>query len=151
MANPVTEFGGEERFAASPQTLAALLTDLDAMAATIPDLVSSEKIDPRTIHCVVRPGFSFLRGTMKLTIALGESESSDNATLSVTARSIGVSMNVSARWKISADGTGSRLHWTATIDELKGLISAVSPSLIQAAADQVIRHAWSQVHQQLGA
>jgi carbon monoxide dehydrogenase subunit G len=149
VANPATEFGGQERFAAAPEKLYALLTDLDAMTATIPDLVSSEKIDPRTLKCVVRPGFSFLRGTMKLTIVLDECQASESAAMRVAAQSIGVSMNVSAQLKISADGSGSRLHWTAKIDELKGLIAAVSPGLIQAAADQVLRHAWSQVRQKL--
>ncbi len=150
MANPTTELGGEERFAAAPETLYALLTDLDAMASTIPDLVSSEKVDPRTLKCVVRPGFSFLRGRMKLTIVLGQCQQPESAAMRVAAQSIGVSMNVSAELKISADGAGSRLNWTAKIDELQGLIAAVSPSLIQAAADQIIRHAWSQVRRRLG-
>jgi carbon monoxide dehydrogenase subunit G len=150
VANPTTEFGGQERFAAAPETLYTLLTDLDAMASTIPDLVSSEKVDPRTLKCVVRPGFSFLRGTMKLTIALDQCQQPESAAMRVAAQGIGVSMNVSAELKISAEGTGSRLNWTAKIDERKGLIAAVSPGLIQAAADQVIRHAWSQVRRQLG-
>ena len=49
MANQPIEFGGDERFAASPEKLYALLTDLDAMSAIIPDLVSSEKVDPATM------------------------------------------------------------------------------------------------------
>ncbi|MBI3837971.1 MAG: hypothetical protein HY288_08565 [Planctomycetia bacterium] len=72
MANQITEFGGEERFAASPEKLYELLTNLDAMASSIPDLVSAEKVDGRTMKCVVRPRFSFLRGTMRLTITLAE-------------------------------------------------------------------------------
>ena len=65
MANNL-EFGGTEQFAAEPEKLYALLTDLDAMAGTIPDLVSAERVELRTLKCVVRPGFSFLRGTMRL-------------------------------------------------------------------------------------
>ena len=59
-------------------------------------------------------------------------------------------MNVVSQLRISPEGDGSRLDWTAKIEELKGLISAVSPGLIKAAADQVIRHAWGQVRKQLG-
>jgi len=150
VANQVTEFGGEEHFSASPEKLFELLTNLDAMAATIPDLVSAEKVDERTMKCVVRPGFSFLRGTMKLTISLGEVQRPESAAMSVAAQGIGVSMNVISQLNISPAEGGSRLDWTARIQELKGLISAVSPGLIKAAADQVIRHAWSQVRQQLG-
>jgi uncharacterized protein len=149
MGNPVNEFGGVEHFAAPPEKLYALLTDLDAMAATIPDLVSSEKVDARTLKCVVRPGFSFLRGTMKLTIVLGETQPPTSAAMSVAAQGIGVAMNVLSQLTISPAPDGSRLDWTARIQELKGLISAVSPGLIKAAADQVIRHAWNQVRKQL--
>ncbi len=150
MANQVTEFGGEERFAASPEKLYELLTNLDAMVTTIPDLVSAEKVDQRTMKCVVRPGFSFLRGTMRLTITLEDTKPIESAAMRVAAQGIGVSMNVLSRLRVSPEGTGSRLDWTARIQEIKGLISAVSPGLIKAAADQVIRHAWGQVHKQLG-
>lgn len=150
MANQITEFGGEERFAASPEKLYELLTNLDAMASSIPDLVSAEKVDGRTMKCVVRPRFSFLRGTMRLTITLAEATKPESAAMGVAAQGIGVSMNVLSQLKISPEGSGSRLDWTAKIQELKGLISAVSPGLIKAAADQVIRHAWSQVRKQLG-
>jgi carbon monoxide dehydrogenase subunit G len=150
VANQLPEFGGEERFTASADKLFALLTNLDAMTATIPDLVSSEKVDDRTMKCVVRPGFSFLRGTMKLMLKLGDVNPPENATMSVEAQGIGVSMTILSQLKISAEGEGSRLDWTAKVAQLKGLISAVSPGLIKAAADQVIRHAWSQVRKQLG-
>jgi carbon monoxide dehydrogenase subunit G len=149
VAAPI-EFGGEEKFAASPEKLFGLLTNLDAMAATIPDLVSSERVDDRTLKCVVRPGFSFLRGTMKLTIALGETTPPSQATMNVASSGIGVSMDVASQLNIAAEGSGSRLDWSAQVLNRKGLISAVSPTLIKAAADQVIRHAWSQVRKQLG-
>lgn len=120
------------------------------MSATIPDLVSSERVDERTLKCVVRPGFSFLRGTMKLTLTLGDTLPPSSAAMTVSAQSIGVAMDVASQLSISPDGSGARLLWTARIEKLKGLISAVSPGLIKAAADQVIRHAWSQVRKQLG-
>jgi carbon monoxide dehydrogenase subunit G len=144
------EFGGEERFAAPPEKVFGLLTDLDAMAGTIPDLVSAEKVDERTLKCVVRPGFSFLRGTLKMAITLGETDALKSAAMAISARGIGVSMNVVSQLNIEPDGGGSVLVWKAHIDELKGLIAAVSPALVRAAADQVIRHAWGQVRKQLG-
>jgi len=149
MAAPLA-FGGEERFDAPPEKVFGLLTDLDAMAGTIPDLVSSERVDARTLKCVVRPGFSFLRGTMKLTIGLGETTPPSDATMNVTAQGIGVGMDIVSQLKVAPDGAGSLLTWTANVENLKGLISAVSPSLIKAAADQVIRHAWGEVRKALG-
>jgi carbon monoxide dehydrogenase subunit G len=144
------EFGGTEHFAAPPARVFALLTDLDALAGAIPDLVSSEKVGAGALKCVVRPGFSFLRGTMRLAIALGECQPPQRATMTVDAQGIGLSMGVVSDLAVFAEGTGSRLEWTARIASRKGLIAAVSPSLIKAAADQVIRHAWTQVRKQLG-
>jgi len=149
VAKKPIEFGGEERFAASPERVYALLTDLEAMAGTIPDLVSSEKVDERTLKCVVRPGFSFVRGTMRLTISLGECQQPEQAAMTVDSQGIGLSMSVASQLRILPDGDGSRLEWNARIEQLKGLISAVSPGLISAAADQVLRHAWSKVREQL--
>ncbi len=149
MAAPI-EFGGEETFAAPPEKLYGLLTDLDAMAATIPDLESSEKVDDNTLKCVVRPGFSFLRGKMKLSISLGETTPPERAAMNVAASGIGVGMDIVSQLDISPEGDGSRLKWSARVDKRKGLISAVSPTLIKGAADQVIRHAWQQVRNQLG-
>jgi carbon monoxide dehydrogenase subunit G len=152
--DPTTEpaesfFGGHEQFAASPEKLFSLLTDLDSLAATIPDLVSAEKIDERTMRCVVRPGFSFLRGTMKLEIVMNEVTAPDSATMNVSAHAIGLAMKVISHLKISALPSGSALDWSAQIVERKGLIVAVSSGLIKAAADQVIRHSWTAVRRQL--
>ncbi len=149
MAKEPIEFGGEEQFAASQQLVYALLTDLDAMATTIPDLVSSEKVDERSMKCVVKPGFSFLRGTMRLTISLGDCHSPEKAAMNVEAQGIGVGMSVVSQMQVLPEGEGSRLIWTAHVEQLKGLLSAVSPTLIKAAADQVIRHAWNAVRKQL--
>lgn len=150
MAKQPIEFGGEEHFQAPPERLYALLTDLDAMAGAIPDLVSSEKVDAQTLKCVVRPGFSFLRGTLRLAISLGECQEPERAAMNVEAQGMGVGMNVTSQLHISPDGAGSKLDWHARIEQLKGLVAAVSPGLINGAADQVIRHAWGQVRKQLG-
>ena len=144
------EFGGEERFASPPEKVYRLLTDLDVMAATIPDVVSSEKVDDNTLKCVVRPGFSFLRGKLKLAISLAETHPPQSAVMNVSGQGIGVSMDVVSRLNLAAEGDGTLLTWSASVEQLKGLIAAVSPSLIKAAADQVIRHAWKQVRTQLG-
>ncbi|MBI2823350.1 MAG: SRPBCC family protein [Planctomycetia bacterium] len=150
MSSPVAQFGGEEHFRASPERLYALLTDLEAMIPTIPDLQSAERIDEHSMRYVVRPGFSFVRGTMKVVIALADMRPSEQARMSVSAQGIGASMRISSNMRITPEGGGSKLDWDARIEEKKGLLSAVSASLITAAADQVIRRAWDEVRKQLG-
>jgi len=150
VANQPLEFGGEEAFKSQPDRVYALLTDLNTLAATIPDLVSSEKVDERTLKCVVRPGFSFLRGTLKLTITIEDSQPPESAAMRVAAQGIGVALEIVSNLHVAADGAGSRLTWNARVEKLAGLVAALSPSLIKAAADQVIRHAWQQVREKLG-
>ncbi|HEX3998025.1 MAG TPA: SRPBCC domain-containing protein [Pirellulales bacterium] len=142
-------FGGEEKFDAAPERVFELLTDLDQLSAAIPDLVSADKIDARTLQCVVRPGFSFLRGTLRVTIVLGEIDRPASAAMHVAARGIGTQIGVESHIRIAADSTGSKLSWTAEVVELKGLAATVGRSLISAAAQQVIQTAWQQVRDRL--
>jgi carbon monoxide dehydrogenase subunit G len=147
-ATPLT-FGGEEAFSATPERLFASLTDLDWLAKTIPDLVSAERVDERTLNCIVRPGFSFLRGTLRLTIGLADLHPPSEASMRLLATGIGIQIVVESKLQITPEGTGARLVWSATVAELKGLVATVSRSLISAAAEQVIRNAWRRVHETL--
>ncbi|HEX5444636.1 MAG TPA: SRPBCC domain-containing protein [Pirellulales bacterium] len=150
MTTPTAQFGGEEKFAAPPERLFAMLTDLDALAASIPDLVSADRPDANTLHCVVKPGFSFLRGTLRLAIAVEDVQPPRSAAMTIAAHGIGVSMQVRSSIEVEPADTGSRLRWTASLERMTGLLSSVSPGLVKAAADQTIRHAWRQVRQRLG-
>jgi carbon monoxide dehydrogenase subunit G len=150
MSTSLPEFGGEERFAAPPERLFGLLTDLDTLAASIPDLISAERPDARTLKCVVRPGFSFLRGTLKLSIEVGDLQPVSAATMRISAQGIGVALRLSSSFEISDADGGSLLKWQARIDQMTGLISTISPALVRAAAEQTVRHAWQQVRSRLG-
>ncbi|HVA45041.1 MAG TPA: SRPBCC domain-containing protein [Pirellulales bacterium] len=145
-----TQFGGEEAFQADPQRLYATLTDLDTLAASIPDLVSAERPDPQTLKCVVKPRFSFLRATLRMTIRLSDLDPPRSATMHVESEGIGISMQMTSSLNIENEGTGSRLRWTATIDRVGGLMATVPAGLVKGAADQVIRQAWQQVRVKLG-
>jgi len=153
MSTAPLAFGGEETFDASPERVFDLLTDLDQLAATIPDLVSAEKTDDRTLQCIVRPGFSFLRGTLRVSIVLGEASRPKSAAMHVVARGIGTQIGVESRVETApnpSDPNGTKLSWTADVTELKGLAATVGRSLISAAAEQVIRAAWQRVRNRLG-
>jgi carbon monoxide dehydrogenase subunit G len=150
MSPQTMQFGGEERFDVPPQRLFDELTNLDTMAATIPDLVSAERTDANTLKCVVRPGFSFLRGTMKLQISIVDLVPPEQATTRVDAQGIGVSMRMESHLHIIPDGAGSLVKWEAQVLEMKGLISTVSRSLVNAAADKIVRSSWEGVRRRLG-
>jgi carbon monoxide dehydrogenase subunit G len=138
-------------FSVPPDRLFTALTDLDEAASTIPDLVSSERIDDRTLHCVVRPGFSFLRGTLRLAISIVDLHSPQLARMSIAADGIGTHITVETQLHIEAADTGSKLDWTASVVELKGLVATVSRPLISAAAERTIQNAWAKIHAKLDA
>ncbi len=146
---PQLQFGGEEHFAAPPEKVYALLTDLDGLGASIPDLVSAKRVDEKTLECVVRPGFSFLRGTMKLKISLDELTPPSAAVMKIDSQGIGVAMKVVSRMQLAAEDAGTKLTWQADVPEMKGLVATISPGLVRAAADQVLRHGWQQLHERL--
>jgi carbon monoxide dehydrogenase subunit G len=150
MAATPLEFSGEEQFRASPEELYALLTDLHVLAANIPDVTQSQVLDERTLSCTVRPGLSFLRGTLKLLIHLEENQPPTMAAMKIDAKGIGQAMRVQSRFSLEPTEPGTRLTWTAQVAEMKGLVATVSASLVRGAAEQVIRHAWSQIRGQLG-
>lgn len=135
---------------APPARLFDALTDLDSLAASIPNLVSAEASDGRTLKCVVKPEFSFLRGTLKLAISLARVEPPVAATMNVSAQGIGAAMQIASELAVAPDGAGSRLDWRARIERASGLLSAVPGGLIKAAAEQTIRHGWQRIREKLG-
>jgi carbon monoxide dehydrogenase subunit G len=143
------QFGGEELFHVSPERLFEAVTDLDLLAKTIPDIQSSERVDESTLKAVVRPGFSFLRGTLQTTIKLVEADAPRSAVLQIASQGIGAQITVESRLTIEPDAEGSRLAWTATVTQIRGLVATVSRPLISAAATQVIAQGWQHLRTSL--
>lgn len=144
MSQPVLQFGGEETFHVPPQRLFDLLTDPTAIQRLIPDLEQARQHDD-VLEAVVRPGFSFLRGTLQLKISFIERRPPGEASMRVEGRGIGTSLEMLARLHITETNEGCRLEWSADVVRLQGLIATVSKPLIRAAADQVIRKTWDEV------
>jgi carbon monoxide dehydrogenase subunit G len=142
-------FGDGETFSAPPEQVFAALTNLDRLPRIIPELESVEKIDDRTLKCVVRPGFSFLRGTLRMTITIVDIDPPHRAAMQVSAAGIGAQIEVASSLEISPANSGSVLTWSASVTELKGLVATISRPLIAAAADQVIRKSWQRLRAEL--
>ncbi|MCL6501759.1 MAG: SRPBCC family protein [Pirellulales bacterium] len=145
------ELEGEEHFAAPVERVFALLTDLRVVADLIPDLESCEVDGQGMLRCVVRPGFSFLRGTLRLTIRIEPVPEAGQAVMHVTAEGIGTGMEVRSTLVLERSAGGTRLKWRAEVDRVRGLLAAVSPALIQAAAAKVMANGWEQLRHRLAA
>ena len=143
------EFSGEERFEQDPDRVFAVVTDLGLLAQNIPDLVSYDLVSDQRLKCVVRPGFSFLRMTMKTEIDLLGDPSARAADLRVRSQGIGASMEIESRLQVAEAAPGSVLNWSARVVKTTGLVATVSPDLVRAAAEQVIRNGWQRVRERL--
>lgn len=145
------QFGGTELFAGvTPERLYHAAIDLDAVPQNIPDLVSHERVDATTLRAVVKPGVSFLRGTLKLEIKLDELQPPEAGVMRLFITGIGVTIRVESRMKVSAYDGGAQLDWQATVTEMKGLIATVSPTLVKATAEQTIVQGWVKLRERLG-
>jgi carbon monoxide dehydrogenase subunit G len=148
----VLEFQGEETFACPPDKLFAALTDPEILAATIPDLESFERVGPLGLKCVVRPGFSFLRGTMKMDIEIKDLVPPQSAAMQVLAKGIGATLEIVSTMQVDPiDGGKSKLLWKASVVKLSGLVATVSRPLIQGAAGQVAKSTWEKVRKRVEA
>jgi carbon monoxide dehydrogenase subunit G len=155
MPAAIEPFTGEEQFDAPPARVFAAITDPETLARAIPDLTSHERVDGRTLKGTVRPGFSFMRASMKLVLTVDEAVppaagQPGRAEMNISSSGIGTLMKVGCRLELhAAPAGGTRLAWTATVQERKGLISAVSPALIRGAADKVIRDGWDSIRREV--
>lgn len=133
-------FSGTERLSATPDAVYAFVTNLDELVRIVPGLVSSERVGDSAIKCSVRPGFSFIRTTLKQTFTIAERVPGKRIVMLVDASGIGTAFTVKAQMDLSpAEGGACDLKWTATIEKMTGLVAAVGTTIIRAAADQVIK------------
>jgi carbon monoxide dehydrogenase subunit G len=72
------------------------------------------------------------------------------ARMIVDAQGIGVTVRIESQLQVEPEGAGTKLLWNSKVTQLKGLIASVSPGLIRAAADQVIRSTCGKVRERLG-
>lgn len=149
MPAPKLQLAGTETFAASPEAVFDHLTNLDRLAENIPDLESAQRVDEQTLACVVRPGFSFMRGKVNLKIRLDEVERPTTAQLTTEMSGIGQAMQAESSIRLLPIPAGTQLEWEVRVLQLKGLIATVSPSLIKAAAERIIVQSYAKIREKL--
>ena len=149
MAN--LEFSGKESFHLPADTVFARLLDLDFIAEGIPDLVSSEKKSETAMACRIRPGFSFLRGTLDVQMEIVEAVPPERAKMAVAGKGIGASLEIETILAVTPleNGDACEVVWKSEVTKLGGLLRSVSKGLIQGAAAKVSGDIWADLHQRL--
>lgn len=146
----IPPFLGDTILPFPPQAVRDALVGLEGVARNMGDVTSVERVDSRTLKLVVRPGFSFIRGTLRVTMTIDEVEPGRKLVQTAKSEGIGLSMTIESAITLEPAGTGTKASWEARVVERKGLVSAIGASLIQAAANKVLEDGWNAVRKTLG-
>jgi carbon monoxide dehydrogenase subunit G len=142
-------FEGDKQFPQAPPDLWARLSDARFLVQCIPDVQTVSRAEPTAAAFVLRPGFSFARGNLDTTLRIEEAVPDQSMRVVVESRGIGSRSTVEAALALAPGDGGTRLHWSAAIRELGGLLKMVPQGLIQAAAQKVIADVWASIEAKL--
>lgn len=138
-------FEGDRDFSLPPANVFAKLTDARFLVTCIPDIETLNEVEPDHAKVVLRPGLSFMRGSLNLTLRIAEADVPTAARVLLTTKGLGSSSTVEAALTFVPQGDGTHVHWAADVKELRGLLKMVPAGLIQGAAQKVINDVWAKV------
>ena len=142
-------FEGERTFAVPVAELWPKLSDAAFLAQCVPDATPKGNASHDQAQYVVHPGFSFARGTLEVAMEILERKEPESARFRLTSKGVGTSSVVETVLKLTADGTGTKVGWTAEITQLGGLLKMAPAGLIRGAAHKVIDDVWDGIAKKL--
>jgi carbon monoxide dehydrogenase subunit G len=142
-------FEGDTDFTQAPAVVWAKLSDARFVVQCIPGVESVSKDEASEVVCVLRPGFSFVRSTLEIALRVVEAVPDTSLRVIAHAKSIGATNDVETFLTFGSHDGGTRVHWTADIVNLTGLLKMVPRGLLQGAAQKVIADVWAQVQAKL--
>ncbi len=145
------QFEGDRDFLKPPAEVYAALSDARFLVDCVPGVEKVERAEAGQAVCVLRPGFSFIRGTLVVTLEVVESVAASVVRIVGHGKGIGSSNDVEVTVTLAAQDAGSRVHWTAAVTNLAGLVKAIPEGLLRAAAQKVIDDVWAKVDAKLAA
>lgn len=141
----MVRFEGDRDFRQPPDELFRRLTDLSFLVECVPDVEQVRSVSADHAELVLRPGFSFVRGALEVSMRLVEKTEPSAARVQLTSRGIGSSSEVEATLALTPREAGTAVHWVAEVKSLGGLLKMVPAGLIRGAAEKVLQDAWNQI------
>jgi carbon monoxide dehydrogenase subunit G len=135
-------FDGERIFSLPPEQLWPRLRDAAFLVTCIPDGTPHEGATRERGVCTVHPGFSFMRGSIDVTIAILGGEEPTTVRYSQKSKGIGSSSEVETMVTLTPHDGGTKVNWRAEVKNLGGLLKMVPGGLIRGAANKVIEDVW---------
>jgi carbon monoxide dehydrogenase subunit G len=145
----MVRFEGDRDFAMSKEEVWAKLTDARFLVPCIPDVAEVKDLQPERASLVLKPGFSFVRGTLDVELRIVDAVAPTSARVVLKSKGIGSTSDVEAGLTLAEQEGGTRVHWIVEVKELGGLLKMVPPGLVRGAAQKVVEDAWAAVGQKL--
>jgi len=142
-------FEGERVVGLLPEQLWPKLRDAAFLATCIPDGTPHEGGTRDQAVCTVRPGFSFMRGSIDITIDVLGGDEPKTLIYSQKSAGLGTSSEVETLLTLTAHEHGTKIVWRAEVKSLGGLLKLVPTGLIRGAAQKVIDDVWQGVADKL--
>jgi carbon monoxide dehydrogenase subunit G len=142
---------GEEKIEQPPDVLWLSLARPEFLCQCFPGVDRVVRSDDRSAAIVVRPGFSFVRGTLDVSFEFTETDAPRSARALIHVKGIGSSAELEMQFHTTLSDGGTLVAWTANTLQVGGLLKAVSQGLMQAAAQKVASDTWSEVRKRIAA
>jgi carbon monoxide dehydrogenase subunit G len=145
----MVRFEGSRNLASTPSVVWARLVDPSFLVTCLPDLDRVEQLEPEGARFVLRPGLSFVRGTLQVGLTILEKVPHSSVHYRLNARGIGSSSTVEVVLSLVPQDSGTTLGYVAQVTELGGLLKLVPGGLITGAAQKVVADVLAHVEKNL--
>lgn len=142
-------FDGERQYPVAPAPLWAKLRDATFLVQCIPDGTVKGTPERDKAQCNVRPGLSFLTGSLDVDIAILEATEPALVKIQLSSKGLAASSDVVVTLKIEDKDGGSKVMYHAEVTRLGGLLRALPSGLIRGAAQKIIEQVWENVGKKL--
>jgi carbon monoxide dehydrogenase subunit G len=147
----MASFEGDKNLNQEIATCWNKLTDPAFLLQCIPNVESVMQSEPDQLRFKLRPGVSFVRGTLETTVKIDKIEPAKSARYLVLSRGMASSSEVEATLTLAPMHEGTHLHWVVVIKALGGLMKAIPHGLVQASAQKVVGDILATVESKLNA
>ncbi len=142
-------FEGDRSFPLPVSDVFAKLSDASFLVGCLKDVEEIVEAAPDVSTWKLRPGFSFIRGTLDITMNIVERTPTSAVKVKLLSRGIGATATVETLLAFSPNDSGTAVHWTADVTELTGLLKLVPKGLILSTAGKVIEETWGEIAKKL--
>jgi carbon monoxide dehydrogenase subunit G len=142
-------FEGERTFALPPDQLWPKLRDAAFLVQCLPDGTAHAGATRDHAAATVRPGFSFMRGSLDVSIDVLGGEEGKTIKYTQRSKGIGTTSEVETSLTLEPAESGTKVKWRSEVKSLGGLLKMVPAGLIRGAANRVIEDGWNGVAEKL--